>query len=587
MLNFETVTETDSNDLALHIARRNRMLLELELRRRDEEDSQSQPFKIQPMHEAFATAFPLKQFIRESFSIVVPGVEYRHNWHIDIIAELLQAVTLGEVQNFIINIPRRTMKSNLVCVMWFAWEWSFIPQTAWLFTSYNKDFTKRDLGNASELVKSNWYHSKWGDKVRLVTDRMDKITNTKGGKRLGFKIGKGVGEGGFRVIADDPNDIEDTESDKMLEKINRGWNEVSYHNVTDKQKSTRGIIQQRTNENDVTGNILNDAELAPLYRHLCLPMKFDETHPHKQDEENPLDLGKVSRFEAAKNPNLTFGAQKLWIDPREPLAPSFDNEWYQEWYRESFLSLGLESKGEGQLLWESYLTEEVIRQDIAHLKGFGESAQFQQRPIRRGGNFFNTALFPKVKLETLDLNNLNIMRYFDKAGSDNAGDWTVGLLIGRTKTRPYKFYILDMWRAQLSYFKRMEKMKEIVKQDFEDYVLHRKNNDYTVGIEREGGSSGKDVSSIEKEELIGFDVWIDYKKVSKESRAKIAKQRSEGGYVEVVENPAWNSIFFKRLEKYDPKKANQKDDEIDTLGGCLYYLAFMSIQGFGSSDGYA
>lgn len=584
---FDTVTEKDSNDLALHIAKRNRMLLELELRRRDEEEAQISPFKVEPMHEAFATAYPLRQFIRESFSIVVPGVEYRHNWHIDIIAEFLQAITLGEIQNGIINIPRRTMKSNLVCVMWFAWEWSFIPQVAWLFTSYNKEFTKRDLGTSSDLIKSSWYQSRWADKVKLLTDRMDKITNTKGGKRISFKIGKGVGEGGFRVIADDPNDIEETESDKMLEKTNRGWNEVSYHNVTDKQKASRVIIQQRTNDNDVTGNILNNPELAPLYRHLCLPMKFDATHPHKQDEESPLYLGKVSRFEAAKNPNLKVGEQKLWIDPREPKAPEYDNVWFQEWYKEFYLSLGLKSEGEGQLLWASYINEEVIRQDVAHLGAYGESAQFQQRPIRRGGNFFNTNFFPKVKLETLDLNNLKLMRYFDKAGSDNKGDWTVGTLMARTKTRPFKFYILDMWRAQLSYFKRMEEMKRIVKEDFENYVISKKNNDYCVGIEREGGSSGKDISLVEKEELLGFDVWIDLKKVSKESRAKIVRQRSEGGYIQVVLNPVWNDIFFKRLEKYDPSKSNQKDDEIDTIGGCLYYLAFMLIQGYSSSDGYA
>lgn len=568
-------------------------LLEIEKERRRRQQEGSKDFVTQVIddkarRQATITAYPFKQFIVDTFPVIEQGREFQDNWHIDIISELLQAVILGEVRNFLINQPRRTMKSLLTCVMFPCWVWTFLPHLQFLYTSYSAAFAGRDNEKCYELIQSAYYQQKWGNTFEFTTAQLKKsLKNSRGGFRQVFKIGKGTGNGGDFVIADDPNSIDEIESDLILKKTNLGWNEVSYHNVANRNTAVRGIVQQRTGVEDLTGNILEDSQLRELYQVLCLPMKYESDHPNRNSAEKPLRLGKVSIFDKTTNPNLIVGEEKLWVDPRDLDAPNFQNVWYQEWYRINFREKGLESKGDGQLLWETYLPLEVVESDIAHLKVHGESSQYQQRPTPRGGQFFNSELFKIVEPSTIDMNNMRLMRYWDKAGSDGKGDWTVGTLMARTKTRPFQFYIVDMHRVQLSYFDRMAEMKRIAKQDMENYVLSKSNCDYTIGIEREGGSSGKDVSLIEKEELIGYDVWIDYKKVSKETRAKIVKQRSEGGYVKVFNNHVWNKIFLKRLEKYDPKKANQKDDEIDTIGGCLYYLAFMLIQQFGSSDSYS
>lgn len=851
--------------------------LEKERRRRSQQGHQefvSQVIDDKARRQATITAYPFKQFIVDTFPVIEQGREFQDNWHIDIISELLQAVILGEVRNFLINQPRRTMKSLLTCVMFPCWVWTFLPHLQFLYTSYSAAFAGRDNEKCYELIQSAYYQQKWGNTFEFTTAQLKKsLKNSRGGFRQVFKIGKGTGNGGDFVIADDPNSIDEIESDLILKKTNLGWNEVSYHNVANRNTAVRGIVQQRTGVEDLTGNILEDSQLRELYQVLCLPMKYESDHPNRNSAEKPLRLGKVSIFDKTTNPNLIVGEDKLWIDPRDLDAPNFQNVWYQEWYRINFREKGLESKGDGQLLWESYLPLEVVESDIAHLKVHGESSQYQQRPTPRGGQFFNSELFKIVEPSTIDMNNMRLMRYWDKAGcfpantlittnngkipiqdvkigdlvltrkgykkvqwsgiskyvdrltvakfdngielkatadhriwtnnrgwvrldslrsydnivsenqylgenecqlseqkaqkdlltpklltltellihadpekdilkqcdgiklqkniiptrcivpfgdfttekyqkattfitktmigtittsqilsallkvniikniqingklqntdncltvcdqkpqkhqknggnhdhliltnancaeqnfkaeawtlnefafanqnaptkldtkrripvydltvedeheffangilvhnSDGKGDWTVGTLMARTKTRPFQFHIVDMHRVQLSYFDRMAEMKKIAKQDMENYVLSKTNCDYTIGIEREGGSSGKDVSLIEKEELIGYDVWIDYKKVSKETRAKIVKQRSEGGYIKVFNNHVWNKIFLKRLEKYDPKKANQKDDEIDTIGGCLYYLAFMLIQQYGSSDSYS
>jgi len=542
---------------------------------------------VEAKHKAFVAAYPFRDFVQESFQIIEPSREFYYNWHIDIIAELLQAVVLGDVRNFIINQPRRTMKSLLSCVMFPCWVWTFLPHLRFLYTSYSKEFAKRDNKACQDLINSDWYQQRFGHVFTLTTQRAELIKNNRGGSRIIFRIGKGVGTGGDFVFADDPNDVEETESETTLEKTNRGYKEVSSQNVQDRRTAARGIVQQRTAPNDLTGHINEDTELKALFdARLCLPNRFEEDHPDINTLENPLRLGRVTEFDKAAEPSLIVGEEKIWIDPRLKNAEDLQNNWYKNWYRKNITEKGINQKGEGALLWPDYLTEKETVVAETLLGNYGTSAQMQQRPVRRGGNFFNSAHFTEIDLASINLNNLVLMRYWDMAGTDNDGDWTVGTLMARTKTRPYKFYILDMFRDQISYLKRMEELKRISREDIENYVLTKQNCDYTVGIEREGGRSGKDISFIEKEELIGFDVWMDFKQVSKESRAKIVRQRAESGYLSVVKNPVWNKIFFKRLEKYDPRLKKAKDDEIDTLGGCLYFLAFMNIQQSGSTGGH-
>lgn len=548
--------------------------IQIQRRKLELTQTQNEPAQVETLAQqqirAFIEAYPFHKFVENGFAELEQGRKFQDNWHIAIIAECLQATVTLEIRNLIINIPRRCMKSLLACVLFPAWTWTFNAGTRFLYTSYSADFAGRDNKKTLELIDSDWYQRTFGHAFKITTRKeMKKLGNDKGGFRVVFKIGKGTGEGGDYVFADDPNAIDEVESDVILKKTNNGWNEISAHNVTDRATARRIIIQQRTDPDDLTGSITLDEELKQLYKVLCLAMKFESDNPLANTKTNPLSLGFVSEHEAGTNPNLVLGEEKLWIDPRAKDAPDFENVWYQEWYRINFKEKGLISKGDGQLLWETYLTEEIVAHDVAHLKAHGEHSQFQQRPIRRGGNFFNSKHFEEVHLKDLPLSEgMVFCRVWDKAGTDGAGDWTVGMLIGRTKKRPHTFYIVDMFYDQLSYKPRMEKMKELAKEDYEQYVEPFEDqdepNEYEILIEKEGNSSGSDISGIEREELEDYDVYFVNPRKKKSVRAKPAKLISEQGRIKVVSG-FWNGRFFNRLEKFDPNKERQKDDEIDTL----------------------
>lgn len=63
----------------------------------------------------------LSSFIGKTLATVDPSAQYLPNWHIDLIAEYLQAATRGEIRRLIINMPPRCLKSVCVSVAWPAW----------------------------------------------------------------------------------------------------------------------------------------------------------------------------------------------------------------------------------------------------------------------------------------------------------------------------------------------------------------------------------------------------------------------------------------------------------------------------------
>src|SRR5690606_22744922 len=65
----------------------------------------------------------LATFVREAWDVLEPGTPYVHGWHVEAICEHLEAVTRGEINRLLINVPPGTMKSTLTSVFWPAWEW--------------------------------------------------------------------------------------------------------------------------------------------------------------------------------------------------------------------------------------------------------------------------------------------------------------------------------------------------------------------------------------------------------------------------------------------------------------------------------
>jgi hypothetical protein len=154
---------------------------------------------------------------------------YVPGFHIEAIAEHLEAVSRGEIQDLVITVPPRSAKSLCCSVFLPTWMWTFAPASRWLTNSYAQSLSVRDALRSRRVIESRWYQRYWGHVFALAGDQDTKhrYDNTRGGYRIAASVGgANTGEGGDWLICDDPHNIVDAESALVRESTVRWWFEV-------------------------------------------------------------------------------------------------------------------------------------------------------------------------------------------------------------------------------------------------------------------------------------------------------------------------------------------------------------------------
>ena len=145
-------------------------------------------------------------YVRHAWHVLEPSTDYIHGWHVDVICEHLEAVTDGQIKNLIINVPPGMMKSLLVSVLWPTWDWIKHPHRRFLTASYAQQLATRDAVKSRNVIQSQWYQERWGDKFELSADQNQKTRyeNSERGIRVALSVGGAVtGERGDIRILDD------------------------------------------------------------------------------------------------------------------------------------------------------------------------------------------------------------------------------------------------------------------------------------------------------------------------------------------------------------------------------------------------
>lgn len=291
-------------------------------------------------HTSSVATLTLPAFIEQAWHVVEPAIDYVPGWHLDAIAEHLEAVTRGDIRNLIINIPPRHMKSLSVCVFWPCWVWTERPSLRWLFASYSDRLATRDSLKCRRLIQSPWYQARWGSVYRLTGDQNEKtrFENDKTGYRLATGVGgQATGEGGDVLVVDDPIKARDADSDAVRTSANIWWDETMSTRGNDPKTAAKVIIMQRLHEDDLTGHVLARAEGGEHYEHLCLPAEYEPR---------------------------AYASGIGWSDPRTD---------------------------DGELLWPARFGATELSNLKATLGSYAASGQLQQRPTPRGGGMIKRA----------------------------------------------------------------------------------------------------------------------------------------------------------------------------------------------------
>ena len=308
------------------------------------------------LEEKEAAEKDLVEFIRQAWHIVEPGQPYLHNWHVDMIAEHLTAITeevmLDEetwYNRLLINVPPGAMKSLLTNVFWPSWEWGprNLPHLRYLCTSHSQNLAIRDSTKMRRLVQSTWYQERWGNRVKLTGDQnaKTKFENTSTGFREAVAFESLTGVRGDRVIIDDPHSVDSAASDAMRNSVIETFLEAVPSRLNNPEKSAIIVIMQRLHEQDVSGIIL-EKDLG--YDHIMLPMRFDPgrafptllgTEDQRTEEGQllfpdrfPEDV--VERDERVMGPYATAGQFQQSPEPRG--GGIIKREWWQPWERDTY-----------------------------------------------------------------------------------------------------------------------------------------------------------------------------------------------------------------------------------------------------------
>lgn len=157
-----------------------------------------------------------KEFVSQAWSVLEPGTVFCRNFATDAVCDHAQAVAEGKrpidrarkliddpIRDLIINIPPRHAKSMIMAVFFPAWVWINWPEKRFMFLSFSHEFTKRDSRKTRQLINSEWYQSRWGDRFAISEDSntLIRFDNDKGGFRYAVSFnGQVTGEGADIIV---------------------------------------------------------------------------------------------------------------------------------------------------------------------------------------------------------------------------------------------------------------------------------------------------------------------------------------------------------------------------------------------------
>ena len=467
----------------------------------------------------------LKRFVQE-FWQEVSNDELHWNWHMTIICDEIEKVAYRvaagesneEYDTLIINVPPGTSNSTLCTVMapvWCQVKWSWMK---FITSSYSAPLSLDHATLSRDLIRSEKFKLLFPnigikqDKdtkshFQLVISTFDpekeRIKINLGGSRLSTSVGGTVtGYHGHILPVDDPLNPEQAASDVELAKANRFCDTTLSTRRTNKKVSTTILIMQRLHQDDPTGHIL--ANPKRNVRHICLP-------------------GEIRNFaDEVKPPELKEYYEDDLLDPVR-----------MDWV--------------------------VLKNLEATLGQYGYAGQIGQKPTPPGGGMFQVEFLSRIDRMPSSFDIIQMVRYWDKAGTADGGAFTVGLKMASLKNG--KFLICGLKRGQWGSAIREAIIKRTAEAD---------GREVSIRIEQEPGSGGKESAEGTVRNLAGFSVSVERPTGNKEYRADpVSVQVNAGNILVLLGNDEYHELSEEL--RYCPFGTYW--DIIDALSGAFNVLA--------------
>ena len=216
---------------------------------------------------------------------------------------------------------------------------------------------------------------------------------------------------------------------------------------------------------------------------------------------------------------------------------------------------------DGRALWPEVWPLEKLLQIKAAIGSAEFEALYQQNPLAAEGPMFKREWFDG-KIIPRAPDGTRWVRFWDLASTkpnqkNRKPDWTAGALIGQT--RHGQFVIGGMQHMQGTPLEVERRMHVTAQADGVNTM---------VGMEEEGGSSGKIVTDKYRRLLGGFTFKAIHPQADKTIRAKPLSAAAEAGNLLIVQGDYVNAM----LNELEVFPNGDNDDQVDALSGGLELL---------------
>jgi len=436
-------------------------------------------------------------FVQQFWSESIPE-EPVWNWHIEYICKEMQKVAelvfngIPKEYDLVINVPPGSTKSTICSIMFPAWVWSRMPTARIIGGSYAKDLSMELSRRNRDVVQSELYQETFPH-IQLRQDQNVKthFVTEQGGGRLAVGVGGAVtGFHAHFLLVDDPLNPQEAVSEAELKTANTWMGETLSQRKVDKAITPTILIMQRLHQNDPTASMIERA---------------------KDAQKTSIDTGE-------QNAKLQIKHICLPGEKTKDIKPMKARRFYKD-----------------GLLDPKRLSKKILNSAMAELGEYGYAGQILQNPIPRGGGMFKT---DRIKLDIAPTKWLDLVRFWDKAGTEDGGKYSVGVKLGLDRNK--HLWILDVVRGRWS----SEVRESIIKQTAQTDTIK-----VIVGIEQEPGSGGKESAESTIKNLMGFRVKKDKPSGSHSSKIQRADPFSvqvNAGNVSMVQGE-WNSAFLNEM----------------------------------------
>lgn len=302
------------------------------------------------------------------------------NWHHELICDEIEKVITGETKNLLLNVPPGSSKTEIAVINLIARGLALNPRARFLHLSYSDDLALLNSQTAREIIRSEEYQKLWPLQISADTKSKKRWNISQNGKLAGgvyatslngqvtgFRAGH-MAEG-FQgaIIIDDPLKPEDASSKTKLEAANR--------KLLTTVKSRRAnpdtpiiVIMQRIAENDPSG-FIKKGGLQGEWKAVSIPAMMDDAYVESLPE----------KYQEMIEAEIRDSKQRF--------------SYWQ--YKEPIEDLAVMERGEGTDQNGSLVSRSVF------------NAQYQQKPVRPGGNIMKGADFvrytvlPKIKFRVI------------------------------------------------------------------------------------------------------------------------------------------------------------------------------------------